>query len=137
MAETSVPVRTCVGCRERAPVTDLLRVVLRAGALVPDPRRRLPGRGASLHPTPECLRAAERRRAFPRALRLPGGSSAPVEAGPLRAHVLGATAPGEAPPGRANAHERQTAVPPTDRQPAGPHVESRTSSDESAVKSPR
>ena len=86
MAETSIPVRTCVGCRERAPVTDLLRVVLRAGALVPDPRRRLPGRGASLHPTPECLRAAERRRAFARALRV----STPVEAGPLRVHVLGA-----------------------------------------------
>ena len=85
MAETSIPVRTCVGCRGRAPVTELLRVVARDGALVPDPRRRLPGRGASLHPTPECLHAAERRRAFPRALRC----SAPLEAGPLRAHVLG------------------------------------------------
>ena len=39
------------------------------GTLVPDPQRRLPGRGAWLHPDPECLRAAERRRAFPRALR--------------------------------------------------------------------
>jgi predicted RNA-binding protein YlxR (DUF448 family) len=90
MAETSIPVRTCVGCRRRAPVTDLLRVVVRDGALVPDPPRRLPGRGASVHPTPECLRAAERRRAFPRALRLPGGGGSPVEAGPLRDHVLGA-----------------------------------------------
>ncbi|MDP9459899.1 MAG: YlxR family protein [Actinomycetota bacterium] len=88
MAETSEPVRTCVGCRRRAPVSDLLRVVVRSGALVPDPRRRLPGRGASVHPTPECLRAAERRRAFTRALRLPGDSRQ-VEAGPLRAHVLG------------------------------------------------
>ena len=42
-----------------------------------------------MHPTPECLSAAERRRAFARALRLPGGGSTPVEAGPLRAHVLG------------------------------------------------
>jgi len=95
VAETSIPVRTCVGCRKRAPVTDLLRVVVRTGALVPDPRRRLPGRGASVHPTPECLDAAERRRAFVRALRLPGGG-APLEAGPLRDHVLGASseAPG-------------------------------------------
>nr|WP_199589472.1 YlxR family protein [Blastococcus sp. TF02A-26] len=85
-----------MGCRQRAPVTDLLRVVVRSGALVPDPRRRLPGRGASVHPTPECLNAAERRRAFPRALRLSGGARAAVEAGPLRAHVLGASfdAPG-------------------------------------------
>ncbi|MCZ2859910.1 YlxR family protein [Blastococcus sp. VKM Ac-2987] len=85
MAETSDPVRTCVGCRKRASVVDLLRVVVVAGDLVPDPRRRLPGRGASLHPTAECLRAAERRRAFQRALR----TNAPVEVGPLRAHVLG------------------------------------------------
>jgi len=89
VAETSIPVRTCVGCRERAPVTDLLRVVARDGALVPDPRRRLPGRGASLHPPRECLRTPRRRRAFPRALRLPGGGGTPVDAGPLRAHVLG------------------------------------------------
>ncbi|HLM04144.1 MAG TPA: YlxR family protein [Blastococcus sp.] len=88
-----------MGCRERAPADELLRVVVRSGALVPDPRRRLPGRGASLHPTPECLHAAERRRAFPRALRLPGGGSAPVEAGPLRDHVLGASS--EAPAERA------------------------------------
>jgi uncharacterized protein len=88
VAEASIPVRTCVGCRERAPVTDLLRVVARDGTLVPDPRRRLPGRGASLHPTPECLHAAVRRRAFPRALRC----GAPLEVGPLRVHVLGTSA---------------------------------------------
>jgi len=102
VAETSIPVRTCVGCRERAPVTDLLRVVARDGTLVPDPRRRLPGRGASLHPTPECLHAAERRRAFARALRLPGGGT-PLEAGPLRDHVR-RTSP-EAPGGEARTGE--------------------------------
>ena len=83
MADTSIPVRTCVGCRGRAPVTELLRVVVRDSGLTPDPGRRLPGRGASLHPTPECLRAAVRRRAFPRALR----SSAPLETGPLEDHL--------------------------------------------------
>ncbi|WP_084215772.1 YlxR family protein [Pseudonocardia spinosispora] len=66
------PVRTCVGCRSRSPATGLLRVVEDAGSLVPDPRRRLPGRGAWLHPDPECLRRAERRGAFPRALRVRG-----------------------------------------------------------------
>ena len=91
MAETSTPVRTCVGCRARAPVTELLRVVVRDGTLVPDPRRVLPGRGASVHPTRECLHAAERRRAFVRALRLPAGRSTVVEVGPLRAHVLGSS----------------------------------------------
>ena len=50
-----------------------------------------------MHPVPECLAAAERRRAFARALRLSGGS-APVEVGPLRDHVLGASS--EAPSDR-------------------------------------
>jgi uncharacterized protein len=62
----------------------LLRVVARDDgnglAVVPDPRRRLPGRGANLHPTPECLALALRRRAFPRALRVSGRlASGPVE----------------------------------------------------------
>jgi len=40
--------------------------------LLPDPGRRLPGRGAHLHPDPACFALAERRRAFGRALRLSG-----------------------------------------------------------------
>ena len=75
------PVRTCVGCRTRAVADDLLRVVAVDGALIPDPRRRLPGRGAWLHPVPECLSRAERRSAFPRALR-PGARSTPIGYGP-------------------------------------------------------
>ncbi|MQA14631.1 MAG: DUF448 domain-containing protein [Pseudonocardiaceae bacterium] len=66
------PVRTCVGCRARAAATGLLRVVAVEGILVPDPRCRLPGRGAWMHPDAGCLRTAERRRAFPRALRVAG-----------------------------------------------------------------
>ena len=51
------PVRTCVGCRLRADRAGLLRVVVADGVLVVDPRRRLPGRGASVHPDPACVRA--------------------------------------------------------------------------------
>ncbi len=75
--------RTCVGCRARAVSTELLRVVIVEGTLVPDLRRRLPGRGAWLHPDLDCLRIAERRRAFPRALRVP----APLDVSGLRAHL--------------------------------------------------
>ncbi|UZJ25804.1 YlxR family protein [Rhodococcus antarcticus] len=66
------PERTCVGCRVRAPATGLLRVVVQGSSVIPDPRRRLPGRGASVHPTEECVGLAEKRRAFGRALRAPG-----------------------------------------------------------------
>ncbi|MFD1369176.1 YlxR family protein [Actinoplanes sichuanensis] len=70
------PTRTCVGCRKRAPADRLLRFVAADSGgnlrLLPDPARRLPGRGAHLHPDPACFAQAERRRAFGRALRLTG-----------------------------------------------------------------
>ncbi|MEV7691313.1 YlxR family protein [Streptomyces bungoensis] len=66
------PERTCVGCRERAAKDDLLRIVKSGDACVPDPRGTLPGRGAYVHPALVCLDLAVRRRAFPRALRVPG-----------------------------------------------------------------
>ncbi|MGH3824047.1 MAG: YlxR family protein [Pseudonocardiaceae bacterium] len=71
-ARPAEPVRTCVGCRTRTAASGLLRVVAVDGILVPDPRRRHPGRGAWVHPNIGCLRLAERRRAFPRALRSVG-----------------------------------------------------------------
>jgi len=46
-----------------------VRVVVVEGVLVPDPRARLAGRGAWVHPDPACLDLAVRRRAFARALR--------------------------------------------------------------------
>ena len=81
------PVRTCIGCRLRATKSDLLRVVAVGAPLrpevLPDPRGRIPGRGAYLHTDPGCLDLAERRRAFPRALRLPG----PLDTSAVRAYV--------------------------------------------------
>lgn len=64
------PVRTCVGCRTRAPRSTLLRVVSQNDMLILDESAVLPGRGAWVHPTPECMEAALRRRAFGRALRV-------------------------------------------------------------------
>ncbi|KJY22884.1 YlxR family protein [Streptomyces virginiae] len=66
------PERTCVGCRERAAKSDLLRIVAIEDECVPDPRGTLPGRGAYVHPAVVCLDQAVRRRAFPRALRSAG-----------------------------------------------------------------
>jgi predicted RNA-binding protein YlxR (DUF448 family) len=69
------PVRTCIGCRKRTLAVELLRVVaVSAGnggfAVSVDTGGNLPGRGAWLHPDPQCLRVAIRRRAFGRALRI-------------------------------------------------------------------
>ncbi|MFD9796087.1 YlxR family protein [Streptomyces sp. NPDC059070] len=64
------PERTCVGCRERAAKSDLLRIVVIEGACAPDPRGTLPGRGAYLHPASVCLDLAVRRRALSRAFKV-------------------------------------------------------------------
>ncbi|MEJ7636180.1 YlxR family protein [Aeromicrobium sp.] len=69
-------VRTCIGCRQRADKTNLVRVVAvqesTTSVVTPDPRGTLPGRGAHLHPTHRCLDLATRRKAFGRALRIEG-----------------------------------------------------------------
>jgi hypothetical protein len=72
-----------VGCRNRAAKIDLLRVVVVSGSLAVDTRGRLPGRGAYVHPDQACVDLAERRKAFPRALRHAG----PLDLSPLTAFV--------------------------------------------------
>ncbi|HET8957813.1 MAG TPA: YlxR family protein [Microcella sp.] len=75
------PVRTCVGCRQRAPRSELVRCVARGGELAVDAQASLPGRGAWVHGTRDCIEAATTRRAFARALRV----SAPLDAAGLLA----------------------------------------------------
>ncbi|WP_203580408.1 YlxR family protein [Microbacterium hibisci] len=77
------PVRTCVGCRTRAPRSALLRVVSIDSVLVPDERASMPGRGAWVHETRECVDAAIRRRAFVRALRVSG----PLDTQTIEEHI--------------------------------------------------
>ena len=88
------PVRTCIGCRQRALDSDLLRVVTggtgtagstEAVSVRPDPRRRASGRGAWVHPDLACVDLAIRRRAFGRALR----ATVPMDPAPVREYVSG------------------------------------------------
>lgn len=69
------PTRMCVGCRDRAGIADLVRVVARgedaAPVLVVDHAKTMPGRGAWLHQDTDCVSAAVRRKAFRSALRQP------------------------------------------------------------------
>jgi len=66
------PVRTCLGCRQRAPRSSLVRVVARDGVVVVDALARFPGRGAWVHGTHDCVETATVRRAWSRALRVSG-----------------------------------------------------------------
>ena len=81
----------CVGCRARGNRSVLLRVVAAevdgVWSVLPDPSRTHNGRGASLHLDQACLELAERRRAFPRALRRGG----PLDTTALRAFVAAAS----------------------------------------------
>lgn len=74
------PQRTCIATRTVRPAASLLRCVVErdvpggeSGALriVPDPGRRLPGRGAWITATVDAYETAVQRRAFARALKVP------------------------------------------------------------------
>ncbi|MDR2373484.1 MAG: YlxR family protein [Bifidobacteriaceae bacterium] len=73
----STPTRTCVGCREREPCSNLIRLVLDTSvtpALVAvDRRDGLPGRGAWLHSRRQCVDRAISRKVWARAFRHQGG----------------------------------------------------------------
>ncbi|WP_279221417.1 YlxR family protein [Actinomyces lilanjuaniae] len=92
-----VPERTCVGCRERVPRAQLVRLVLAPGGVLDvDLRAAAPGRGAWIHPDPQCVARAERRRAFGRALRV----SAPLDSDLVWRWLAGRLSTGPAvPPG--------------------------------------
>jgi len=66
----------CIGCRQRDHRDALARVVRDPdGGVAVDLRRRLPGRGASLHPRAKCIEVAIRRGALARAI----GASTSIE----------------------------------------------------------
>jgi hypothetical protein len=85
MAERHEAIRTCIGCRERAPRRELRRWVLAhegdRARIVPDDRCGLPGRGAWLHDDEQCIEQAIRRRAFRRALRVAGDVEVDIDRG--------------------------------------------------------
>ncbi len=70
-----IPVRECVGCRERKEKPELIRVVKSPeGEISLDFKGKKPGRGAYLCPNAQCLRKARKSRALERALsgQIPG-----------------------------------------------------------------
>lgn len=61
--------RTCIGCRRSDDASALIRLAWHGDGVVVDTGRRLPGRGAWIHPDERCRAQAEKRRALGRALR--------------------------------------------------------------------
>lgn len=62
--------RTCIGCGKKQSKYAMLRIVYRThDVLELDPHFRLPGRGAYLCPSHECLQTAIKRKALHRAFR--------------------------------------------------------------------
>jgi len=65
-----VPLRTCVGCRERGAKRELVRLVVAGEGVRIDRTGSAPGRGAYVHPYRACVEAALARGAIARALRV-------------------------------------------------------------------
>ena len=65
----------CLGCRRRGPKNDFVRIVrLPSRDVVVDNTGVLPGRGAYICRSAECLGKARKKRAFARSLRVDEGS---------------------------------------------------------------
>ncbi len=67
--QKKIPMRQCMGCRERKAKRELIRVVRGTDGVVSlDFSGKLNGRGAYLCPNPECLRKAQKANALERSL---------------------------------------------------------------------
>ena len=65
------PQRMCAACRTRGGKEDFFRVVKTEQGAVLDEKQKLPGRGAYLCRSAECLKKARRGKALTRALGIP------------------------------------------------------------------
>jgi predicted RNA-binding protein YlxR (DUF448 family) len=65
-----IPLRTCIGCGEKKPKRELLRIVRgENNSIFYDPTGKASGRGAYICPKIECLELAIKKRAFSHALK--------------------------------------------------------------------
>lgn len=67
--QKKIPMRQCMGCRERKAKRDMIRVVrCTDGAVQLDFSGKLNGRGAYICPDPECLKKARKSKSLDRSL---------------------------------------------------------------------
>jgi len=67
--QKKIPMRQCMGCRERLPKRDMIRVVrCTDGGVQLDFSGKLNGRGAYICPKSECLKKARKAKSLDRSL---------------------------------------------------------------------
>ena len=70
--QKKIPQRQCMGCRERKPKRDMIRVVRGVDGMVSlDFGGKMNGRGAYICPDPECLKKVQNAKALERSLEVP------------------------------------------------------------------
>ena len=70
--QKKIPQRQCMGCRERKPKKDMIRIVRGTdGVVTLDFGGKLNGRGAYICPDPECLKRAQKAKSLERSLEVP------------------------------------------------------------------
>ena len=72
MKTRKIPMRMCMGCRERKAKKEMIRVVrMTDGNVRLDFSGKLNGRGAYICPDPECLKKAQKTKSLERSLEVP------------------------------------------------------------------
>ena len=70
--QKKIPQRQCMGCRERKPKRDMIRIVRTPEGVVSlDFGGKMNGRGAYICPDPECLKKVRKSKALDRSLEVP------------------------------------------------------------------
>ncbi len=71
MTNKKIPLRMCVGCREKRPKAELIRIVRKPeGEIITDTTGKISGRGAYICRCAECLAKAEKTGALSRAFEM-------------------------------------------------------------------
>ena len=70
--QKKIPQRQCMGCRERNPKREMIRLVRGTDGVVRlDFGGKMNGRGAYICPNPECLKKVQKSKALDRSLEVP------------------------------------------------------------------
>lgn len=70
MKNKKVPMRTCIGCRQTKPKSELIRIAAYEGEVNVDVTGKAKGRGVYICPDEKCLEKAKKSKALSRGLKV-------------------------------------------------------------------